>query len=110
MSDPKHAAPPAPDVPLNSARGETLGPTTPVPPQGAGPAPDARQGDAGDQAFLSRTMPSRQKAARAFLNGSAPGVQQSYAPNAETSTVEGWVEDDETVERLARWRRDAPYG
>ena len=100
----------APDVPLNSARGQTRGPTTPAPPQGAGPAPDARQADAPEQAFLSRTMPCRQKAARAFLNGSAPGVQQRYAPGARASDVEGWVEDDETVERLARWRREAPYG
>ena len=48
MSDPKHAAPPAPDVPLNSARGETRGPTTPVPPQGTrrfcpAPCPPAKR-------------------------------------------------------------------
>ena len=33
-----------------------------------------------------------------------PGVQQSYPPNARLSEQEGWVEDDETVERIAAAR------
>lgn len=39
----------------------------------------------------------------------SPGVMQSYAPNAAASPVEGWVEDDETVHRLAHWREEAIY-
>lgn len=60
--------------------------------------------------YLHRTVPSRQSAAKAYLKGQVPGVQQSYAPNARPSEQDGWVEDDETVERLARWREEAPYG
>ena len=101
MSESKEKTP----LPPNSARGQTGGNTTPVPPAGSTRACTPQNDN-----YLHRTMPSRQKAAKAFLQGKAPGVQQSYAPNAETSSVEGWVEDDETVERLARWRRDAPYG
>ena len=108
MSKAKHKR--KPGLPPNSARGETGGPTTPVPPQGGGPAPSALADTPAQMELLAHTVPSRQKAVRAFLSGGAPGVQQSYAPNAEISPVEGWVEDDETVERLARWRREAPYG
>ena len=43
-------------------------------------------------------VPARQK-----------NVMQSYAPNAADSPVEGWVEDDETVHRLAHWREEAIY-
>ena len=34
---------------------------------------------------------------------------QSYAPGAKASSVEGWVEDDETVNRLVDWRQEATY-
>ena len=44
-----------------------------------------------------------------ILAGRSPGVMQSYAPNAAASPVEGWVEDDETVHRLAHWREEAIY-
>ena len=109
MSDPKHAAPPAPDVPLNSAAARPEAPPRRCRPRARPRAGRPAGGCRGPGVFVPHhALPP--KAARAFLNGSAPGVQQSYAPNAETSTVEGWVEDDETVERLARWRRDAPYG
>ncbi len=63
-----------------------------------------------EDGFLRHTLPDRQRLAKAYLKGQCPGVQQSYAPNAKPSKTEGWVEDDETVERLARWRREAPYG
>jgi len=36
-------------------------------------------------------------------------VMERYAPNAAASPVEGWVEDDETVHRLAHWREEAIY-
>ena len=49
------------------------------------------------------------KNAREYLAGRSPGVMQSYAPNAAASPVEGWVEDDETVHRLAHWREEAIY-
>ena len=54
-------------------------------------------------------VPARQKNARESLAGRSPGVMQSYAPNAAASPVEGWVEDDETVHRLAHWREEAIY-
>ena len=54
-------------------------------------------------------VPARQKNAREYLAGRSPGVMQSYAPNAADSPVEGWVEDDETVHRLAHWREEAIY-
>lgn len=54
-------------------------------------------------------VPARQKTAREYLAGRSPGVMQSYAPNAAASPVEGWVEDDETVHRLAHWREEAIY-
>ena len=53
--------------------------------------------------------PSRQKNARAFLEDKSPGIMQSYAPGAKASSVEGWVEDDETVNRLVDWRQEATY-
>ena len=40
-------------------------------------------------------VPARQKNAREYLAGRSP--------------VEGWVEDDETVHRLAHWREEAIY-
>ena len=54
-------------------------------------------------------VPARQKNAREYLAGRSPGVMQSYAPNAAASPVEGWVEDDETVHRLAHWREEATH-
>lgn len=58
--------------------------------------------------YLRRTVPSRQKAAQAFLDGSSPGVMQSYAPGARPGK-DGWVEDDETVHHLMEWREDSLY-
>ncbi|MGN0652429.1 MAG: hypothetical protein ACI4KN_05465 [Gemmiger sp.] len=54
-------------------------------------------------------IPSRQKNAQAFLAGASPGVMQAYAPGAKASNEEGWVEDDETVTRLVKWRQEAIY-
>lgn len=56
--------------------------------------------------YLRRTLPCRQKAAKAFLEGTSPGVMQSYAPGAKAGE-DGWVEDDETVRRLVKWREQA---
>ena len=56
----------------------------------------------------SRTAPSRQKSAKAFLEGRSPAVMQSYAPNAQAGE-DGWVEDDDTIHRLMRWREEAIY-
>lgn len=58
--------------------------------------------------YLRRTLPCRQKAAKAFLDGSSPGVMQSYAPGARPGE-DGWVEDDDTVRRLMKWREEAIY-
>lgn len=54
-------------------------------------------------------VPAHQKNAQEYLAGHSPGVMQSYAPNAAASPTEGWVEDDETVHRLAHWREEAIY-
>ncbi|MDD4849793.1 MAG: hypothetical protein PHO10_03735 [Gemmiger sp.] len=99
---------PGPAMPLNTARGQTANELQRVPPSGDAPAGSTPPPV--DDGFLCRTVPNRQKAARAFLAGTAPGTQQRYAPDAKVSDVEGWVEDDETVERLVRWREEAPYG
>lgn len=56
-----------------------------------------------------RAAPSRQKQAAEFLKGDSPGVMQRYAPDAVADPEEGWVESDETVQRLARWREEAIY-
>ena len=58
--------------------------------------------------YLRRTLPCRQKAAKAFLDGSSPGVMQSYAPGAKPGE-DGWVEDEDTVRRLMKWREEAIY-
>ena len=60
-------------------------------------------------ALLRRTAPSRQKQAKAYLQGEVPGVMQHYAPDAVPDPAKGWVESDETVQRLARWREEAIY-
>ena len=61
------------------------------------------------EALLRRTAPGRQKQAEAFLRGQSPGVMQRYAPAAVADPEQGWVEGDETVQRLARWREEAIY-
>lgn len=112
MSNKKHAAGTkaeneTPEVALNSARGQKGRHLQEVAPEGGAPA-SAKAPPEDD--FLHRTLPGRQKFAKAFLAGKAPGLQQRYAPDAKVSDVEGWVEDDETVERLVEWREEAPYG
>lgn len=56
--------------------------------------------------YLRRTVPCRQKAAAEYLKGRSPGVMQSYAPDAKTGR-DGWVEDDDTVRRLVKWRQES---
>lgn len=58
---------------------------------------------------LAHTVPCRQKQAREFLQGRAPGVMQAYAPNAHADPDNGFVETDDTVHRLAHWREEAIY-
>ena len=97
---------------LNTARGQQGVHLHTVPPAGAPePAPGAppAQPPTPDPATLSHAAPSRQRLVKAYLAGEAGAVMQSYAPNAKTSDVEGWVEDDETVHRLAKWRSEATY-
>lgn len=105
---PKHK--PNTTPPLGAARGQTAEDAIdlrPVPPDGDAPGPIRPPKD---DAFLHRVLPANQKRAKAFLDGKSPGIQQRYAPNAQTSAEDGWVEDDETVERLVHWRKEAPYG
>lgn len=59
--------------------------------------------------LLRHTAANHQKQAREFLRGRSPGVMQRYAPNARPDPDEGWVETDETVERLRQWREEAEY-
>ena len=66
---------------------------------------DSRQTDE----FLSRITPSRQKQAREFLAGRSPGTMQRYAPEARPDAEQGWVEDEDTVRRPAKWREEAIY-
>lgn len=66
---------------------------------------DSRQTDE----LLSRIAPSRQKQAREFLAGRSPGTMQRYAPDAHADPEQGWVEDEDTVRRLAKWREEAIY-
>lgn len=66
---------------------------------------DSRQTDE----FLSHIAPSRQKQAREFLAGRSPGTMQRYAPEARPDAEQGWVEGEETVRRLAKWREEAIY-
>ena len=110
---------------LNTARGQQGVHLHTVPPAGApepapGAPPEAPQPRPGtdappaqpptpDPATLSHAAPSRQRLVKAYLAGEAGAVMQSYAPNAKTSDVEGWVEDYETVHRLAKWRSEATY-
>lgn len=62
-----------------------------------------------EEAYLHHVVPCRQKQAQEFLAGRSPGVMQRYAPNAHASTEQGWVEDEDTVHRLAHWRQEAIY-
>ena len=59
--------------------------------------------------LLSRTVPSRQKQVQEYLEGRSPGTMQRYAPDAHADEKEGWVEDEDTVRRLAHWREEAIY-
>lgn len=94
-------------LPLGEARGQKAERLHPVGPDGGGHGsirPPA------EEAFLHHVMPGQQKFAQAFLDGKSPGLMQRLAPDAATSDVEGWVESDATVERLAHWHREAPHG
>ena len=59
--------------------------------------------------LLRRTAADHQKQAWEFLRGRSPGVMQRYAPDARPYPDEGWVESDDTVERLRQWREEAAY-
>ena len=59
--------------------------------------------------LLSRTVPSRQKQAKEYLQGRSPGTMQRYAPDAHADRREGWVESEETVRDLVDWLEEAIY-
>ena len=59
--------------------------------------------------LLSRTVPSRQKQAKEYLQGRSPGTMQRYAPDAHADRREGWVESEESVRDLVDWREGAIY-
>ena len=54
-------------------------------------------------------MPSRQKQVQEYLEGRSPGTMQRYAPDAHADTKDGWVESEETVKDLVKWREEAIY-
>ena len=108
MSNHKQDRQPNIETPLNAARGQKGEVLEDVAPDGVAPA--EAQMPPQDAEVLSHTMPSRQSFARDFLAGTASGLMERLAPNAKASDVEGWVEDDETVDRLARWHRESPDG
>ena len=58
---------------------------------------------------LAHTVPCRQKQALEYLQGRAPGVMQAYAPEGKADAEDGFVESEETVKRLAKWRGEAIY-
>ena len=59
--------------------------------------------------LLSRTVPAGQKQALEYLRGRSPGAMQRYAPDARPDPEQGWVESDDTVERLVKWREEAIF-
>ena len=59
--------------------------------------------------LLRRAAPSRQKQAQENLQGRSPGTMQRYAPDAHADPEQGWVEDEDTVRRRAKWREEAIY-
>ena len=59
--------------------------------------------------LLSRTVPSRQKQAKEYLQGRSPGTMQRYAPDAHADPEQGGVESEETVKELVKWREEAIY-
>lgn len=61
------------------------------------------------ETLLRRTAPSRQKQAQEYLQGRSPGTMQRYAPEGRPDAEQGWVEDEDTVRRLAKWRGEAIY-
>ena len=60
------------------------------------------------ETLLRRTAPSRQKQAQEYLQGRSPGAMQRYAPTP-TPTRNSWVESEETVKELVKWREEAIY-
>ena len=60
-------------------------------------------------ALLSRTAACRQKQVQEYLEGRSPGTMQRYAPDAHADPEQGWVESDETVKELVKWREEAIY-
>ena len=61
------------------------------------------------ETLLRRTAPSRQKQAQEYLKGRSPGTMQRDAPDAHADPEQGWVESDETVKELVKWREEAIY-
>lgn len=59
--------------------------------------------------LLSHVVPSRQKQVQEYLAGRSPGTMQRYAPDAYADDAEGWVEEEDTVRRLAKWREESIY-
>ena len=59
--------------------------------------------------LLSRTVPSRLKQAKEYLQGRSPGTMQRYALDAHADPEQGWVESEETVKELVKWREEAIY-
>ena len=58
------------------------------------------------ETLLRRTAPSRQKQAQEYLQGRSPGTMQRYA---HADPEQGWVESEETVKELVKWREEAIY-
>ena len=61
------------------------------------------------ETLLRRTAPSRQKQAQEYLQGRSPGTMQRYAPDAHADPEQGWVESEETVKELVKWRGGGGY-
>ena len=53
--------------------------------------------------------PAARSRHRNICRGRSPGTMQRYAPDAHADPEQGWVEDEDTVRRLAKWREEAIY-
>ena len=73
---------------MQNRQNSALNATDPAPGRTRSAAPRAAAHARYDET-LRRTAPSRQKAAKAFLEGRSPGVMQSYAPNARAARTAG---------------------
>ena len=60
------------------------------------------------ETLLRRTAPSRQKQAQDICRAAARR-DAALRPDAHADPEQGWVESEETVKELVKWREEAIY-